>query len=253
MDVIRRFFLSHLHNLHQHLLPARPTIPSNFDDVYAAIQQYRKTHTAPVDTIGCGWLADRELAGPEFRFQTLTALLLSSQTTDERNAAAIERLKALPDGLNPPSIIATETQTLEDILRGVSFHKRKAVYLKETAKMVLDKFEGDVPNTLEGLLEFPGVGPKMAYLALQCCWDISVGIGVDTHVHRIANKLGWVSTKKTEPESTRKELEDWLPKKYWAEINPLLVGFGQTCCTAVKPHCDSCPVADYCPKKSFKK
>ncbi|KAI9344076.1 DNA glycosylase [Obelidium mucronatum] len=218
------------------------------------IREYRSTTKAHVDSIGCGWLANRDSPAPVFRFQTLTALLLSSQTKDEANAAAIDRLKSsLDGGLTVDSISSAETSDLEAILRGVSFHKRKAVYLKQTADLLISKHAGDVPNTLEGLLELPGMGPKMSYLALQCCWDISVGIGVDTHVHRIANRLGWVHTKKSEPEDTRKELEEWLPQEYWTEINPLLVGFGQVCCKAVSPLCSSCPISDVCLKRDFKK
>jgi endonuclease-3 len=79
----------------------------------------------------------------------------------------------------------------------------------------------------------------------------TLGIGVDTHVHRIANRLGWVKTK--DPESTRTALEDWLPKEYWADINPLLVGFGQTHCLPINPHCSTCPVSHSCPKINVKR
>jgi endonuclease-3 len=69
--------------------------------------------------------------------------------------------------------------------------------------MCIEQYDGDIPNTLDGLKDLPGVGPKMAFLAMQCAWDVNVGIGVDTHVHRISNRLGWVKSKETEPESTR--------------------------------------------------
>ncbi|KAJ3063619.1 hypothetical protein HDU98_000577, partial [Podochytrium sp. JEL0797] len=181
--------------------------PKHFAQVLSRLREYRAINKAPVDTVGCGWLANRDEPPHIFRFQTLTALLLSSQTKDERNAAAIARLKSLPGGLTIDSILETKTEDLEEILLGVSFHKRKAVYLKKTAEMLVESYNSDVPNTIEELLNLPGIGPKMGYLALQCCWNVSTGIGVDTHVHRISNRLGWVHTKKTDPEATRKELE----------------------------------------------
>jgi endonuclease-3 len=95
-------------------------------------------------------------------------------------------------------------------------------------------------------MALPGIGPKMAHLTMQCAWHKTVGIGVDTHVHRISNRLGWVKTKN--PEETRKDLEDWLPPSHWREINALLVGFGQICCLPVKPSCTTCPVKDSCQK-----
>mmetsp|Transcript_19627 Transcript_19627/g.31156 ORF Transcript_19627/g.31156 Transcript_19627/m.31156 type:complete len:120 (-) Transcript_19627:84-443(-) len=95
------------------------------------------------------------------------------------------------------------------------------------------------------MCKLPGVGPKMAYLCMQTAWGRSVGIGVDVHVHRISNRLGWVNS--TNPEQTRKALETWLPREHWAEINPMLVGLGQTICKARKPLCSKCNVKDLCP------
>ena len=94
-------------------------------------------------------------------------------------------------------------------------------------------------------MELPGVGPKMAYLCMQHAWKSNVGIGVDVHVHRISNRLGWVRTKK--PEETRRDLEEWLPKEYWDSINLMLVGFGQTICTPMAPRCSQCKVNHLCP------
>ncbi|KAL7668379.1 hypothetical protein ACOME3_009081 [Neoechinorhynchus agilis] len=102
----------------------------------------------------------------------------------------------------------------------------------------------DIPNTLQGLMNLSGVGPKMAYLAMQCAWNECVGIGVDTHVHRIANRLNWVKTKI--PEETRISLESWLPKQHWPDLNKLLVGFGQTICRSIGPKCTDCLNASIC-------
>ncbi|KAJ3231997.1 hypothetical protein HDU81_003365 [Chytriomyces hyalinus] len=236
-------------------LESKRNPPANWELVYDEIKIFRQTNPAPVDTIGCGILASPTLPPNIFRFQTFIALLLSSQTKDPINAAAIERLiTQLPGGLTPESVLKVDLETLQSILRGVSFHLRKGVYMKGASQILVDKFDSDVPKDLEEILGLPGIGPKMAHLAMQCCWGVNdSGIGVDTHVHRIANKLGWANTRKEDPEATRKELEEWLPSKYWAEINPLLVGFGQVHCTAVRPSCDTCPVSNMCPRKGFKK
>eukprot|EP00003_Mantamonas_plastica_P017664 TRINITY_DN2919_c0_g1_i3.p1 TRINITY_DN2919_c0_g1~~TRINITY_DN2919_c0_g1_i3.p1 ORF type:complete len:145 (+),score=44.42 TRINITY_DN2919_c0_g1_i3:337-771(+) len=108
----------------------------------------------------------------------------------------------------------------------------------------LQHYEDDIPDTLKGLVSLPGVGEKMAYLALNCAWDQNAGIGVDVHVHRISNRLNWVDSSK--PEETRKQLEEWLPASLWNPINPMLVGFGQTICGS-KPKCDQCAINQQCP------
>ena len=111
--------------------------------------------------------------------------------------------------------------------------------------MLKNEWSGDIPNTVEDLCKLPGVGPKMAHLCMKTAWGVVTGIGVDTHVHRIANRLGWVKSKS--PEDTRKELEDWLPKEHWSEVNHLLVGFGQQICQPVKPQCAACLNNTLCP------
>ena len=111
-------------------------------------------------------------------------------------------------------------------------------YLKQAAVILRDKWNGDIPDTIEGLTSLPGVGPKMAYLCLSVAWDRTEGIGVDVHVHRITNLWGWNTTKT--PEDTRLALQSWLPKDKWREINYLLVGFGQAICLPVGRKCGSC-------------
>lgn len=120
-------------------------------------------------------------------------------------------------------------------------------YLKQTAAILKEKFDSDIPKDIQDVLSLPGVGPKMAHLLMQCAWKENSGIGVDTHVHRISNRLGWVGATKT-PEDTRMELEDWLPSEHWAEVNHLLVGFGQLLCKPIGPMCAGCPIRAECPK-----
>jgi endonuclease-3 len=103
-----------------------------------------------------------------------------------------------------------------------------------------------VPDNLEDLVALPGVGNKMAHLLLQEAFNKVEGISVDTHVHRIANRLKWVKNPTKNPDDTAKALEEWLPKTKWRHINPLLVGFGQTICKPIGPRCWECPVNKLC-------
>ncbi|KNE57495.1 hypothetical protein AMAG_03203 [Allomyces macrogynus ATCC 38327] len=217
--------------------------PPHWSAVYDQIHEWRTTHPAPVDTVGCERLADENAAPRHFRFQTLVALMLSSQTKDEVTAGAMANLRA--KGLTPEAVVTWEDADLNAAIAKVGFHRRKTQYIKQTAAILLDEYGGDIPDTIEGLVALPGVGPKMGFLALQCAWGTNSGIGVDVHVHRIANRLGWVKT--AQPEQTRVALESWLPKDMWRAINPLLVGFGQVHCLPIGPRCESCPVQSLCP------
>ena len=111
----------------------------------------------------------------------------------------------------------------------------------------MDKYNGDIPKSAEELCKLPGVGPKMAHLCMQVAWNTVTGIGVDTHVHRISNRLRWVPKPTKTPEETRIALEAWLPKELWSEINYLLVGFGQETCQPVHPKCSTCLNNKICP------
>ncbi|CDS07453.1 hypothetical protein LRAMOSA01402 [Lichtheimia ramosa] len=222
--------------------------PENWQTVYDRIRDYRSKTTAPVDTMGCERLAEENVSDKVFRFQTLISLMLSSQTKDTVTSATVRNMQAtLPGGLTLESILQVDEADLDQKIKAVGFHQRKASYIKKTAIILRDKYDGDIPDTIEGLMDLPGVGPKMGYLALQIAWKMNAGIGVDVHVHRISNRLGWCSTENAQPEDTRKQLESWLPKEYWRPINPLLVGFGQVMCLPRGPKCGECPVREYCP------
>lgn len=170
--------------------------------------------------------------------------MLSSQTKDEITAAAMGRLKKLP--LTVDIVLETSESTLADLIYPVGFYRKKAKHLKETAQILSKDYNSDIPSNVEGLVKLPGVGPKMAMLTMQNAWKKNAGIGVDVHVHRVCNRLGWVHKTKA-PEETRKCLESWLPVEHWTEINPLLVGFGQTVCLPVKPRCLECKLSHACP------
>ncbi|KAJ8327783.1 alpha,alpha-trehalase nth1 [Batrachochytrium dendrobatidis] len=225
--------------------------PAKWRELYHGIKAYRQDHVAPVDVVGCAMLGDK--TDPKiYRYQTLTALQLSSQTKDAVTAGAIANLKSHePGGLTVESILAMDHKTLDGYISKVGFHNRKALYMKQTAEILKTQYNSDIPDTLSGLMSLPGIGPKMAHLAMQEAWNQTVGIGVDTHVHRISHRIGWTKYLKT-PEHSRKELEEWLPRQYWNEINKLLVGFGQTLCLPVGPKCTECPVSHLCPRIGVK-
>ncbi|CCJ28721.1 unnamed protein product [Pneumocystis jirovecii] len=225
--------------------------PKHWETVYHEIKKMRKTiaANAPVDTMGCDVAADKDTS----RLQTLISLMLSSQTKDTANAIAMRTLKQkLPGGLTLKSLIDVDEEVLNEFIRPVGFHNRKAKYIKETVKILERDYNGDIPSTIKDLVALPGLGFKMAHLCLSCAWNRTEGIGVDVHVHRISNLLGWVNTKT--PEQTRLKLESWLPRKYWKEINHLFVGFGQTICLPRKRKCSECTLSflNLCPS-SIKK
>jgi len=149
--------------------------------------------------------------------------MLSSQTKD---AVVGETMRILQrHGLTVENIHNTDSETLNAFIGKVGFHNNKTKFMKQAAEIILSQFSGDIPPTAEGMMTLPGVGPKMAYIVENIAFGTVTGIGVDTHMHRIFNDLKWVDSKT--PEKTREQLEGWLPKQRWGEINVLWVGFGQ--------------------------
>ncbi|XP_020236005.1 endonuclease III homolog 1, chloroplastic [Cajanus cajan] len=224
--------------------------PAHWEKVLEGIRKMRCSGDAPVDTMGCEKAGDT-LPPKERRFAVLVSSLLSSQTKDPVTHGAIQRL--LQSGLlTAEAINNADEETIKKLIYPVGFYTRKATNLKKIANMCLMKYEGDIPSSIEQLLLLPGIGPKMAHLVMNVGWDNVQGICVDTHVHRICNRLGWVSRLGTKqrtstPEETRESLQRWLPKEEWVPINPLLVGFGQTICTPLRPRCGECGVRELCP------
>jgi len=223
--------------------------PSDWEEMYAVVKGMRTegpARNAAVDTMGCERLAEKGVSPRVRRYQTLTALMLSSQTKDTTNAVAMARLckelpphkEGAPAGLNLENVLAVDPKLLNELIWVVGFHNNKTKYIKAAAEILRDKWNGDIPDTIEGLTSLPGVGPKMAYLCLSSAWGRTEGIGVDVHVHRITNLWGWHKTKN--PEETRLALQAWLPRELWHEINWLLVGFGQTVCLPVGRKCGEC-------------
>lgn len=224
--------------------------PSDWEELYDAAKEMRlpggAAANAAVDTMGCERLALPTASARDQRFHTLVALMLSSQTKDTTNAAAMRRLQTeLPahgdgagPGLNLENMLAVAPERLNELIWAVGFHNNKTKYLKQAAVILRDEWAGDIPDSIEGLVSLPGVGPKMAHLCLSSAWGRTEGIGVDVHVHRITNLWGWHKTKT--PEETRLALQAWLPRDRWREINWLLVGLGQTVCAPVGRKCGDC-------------
>ncbi|KAI1425652.1 DNA glycosylase [Xylaria sp. FL1777] len=227
--------------------------PAGWEDMYAVVQSMRSeggaASNAAVDTMGCERLAQSTASPRDQRFQTLVALMLSSQTKDTVNAVAMRRLQTelpphapgAPPGLNLENILAVPPAHLNELIYAVGFHNNKTKYLQQAAAICRDAHGGDIPDTIEGLVALPGVGPKMAHLCLSAAWGRTEGIGVDVHVHRITNLWGWHGKSGSKnPEDTRMKLQSWLPRDRWREINTLLVGLGQTVCLPVGRRCGDC-------------
>lgn len=181
-------------------------------------------------------------------FEVLVATILSLRTKDEVTAVAAKQL--LSKANTPPDLMALDEQTIEKLIYPVGFYPTKAKQLRRICRIIMDKYNGRVPDTIEELLELPGVGRKTANLVLVEGFS-QEAICVDTHVHRISNRIGYVKTKT--PEQTEFALRKKLPRKHWVRYNELLVAFGQVLCRPISPWCSRCPVVDMCVRKGVKK
>ncbi|KAJ8949068.1 hypothetical protein NQ318_016970 [Aromia moschata] len=217
--------------------------PQNWETVLNNLREMRKNFDAPVDSMGCHKCHDEKAPPEVMRYQQLLSLMLSSQTKDQVTHAAMQKL--INHGCTVENVLATSDEKLGELIYPVGFWKSKVKYIKRTTEILQKEYESDIPNTVTDLCKLPGVGPKMAHICMKTAWGQVTGIGVDTHVHRISNRLGWVNTKT--PEETRKTLEDWLPVQLWSEVNHLLVGFGQQICQPVRPQCATCLNYEICP------
>ncbi|NXF22566.1 NTH protein, partial [Rhodinocichla rosea] len=219
--------------------------PPRWREQLQRIRQMRSGRDAPVDEMGVHRCYDTSAPPEVMRYQVLLALMLSSQTKDQVTSAAMLRLRRR--GLTVDSVLQMDEESLGQIIYPVGFWRNKVKYIKQTTAILKHKYGGDIPSTVEELVQLPGVGPKMAHLAMHIAWDSVAGIAVDTHVHRISNRLQWVKKETKNPEQTRVALEEWLPRDLWKEINWLLVGFGQQTCLPVNPRCSQCLNQDICP------
>jgi endonuclease-3 len=190
-----------------------------------------------------------ELAEDGFNsaFEQLVACMISIRTYDEMTIPMSRRL--FERARTPKEISKLSPDEIDNLIGQSTFHERKAVQIHDLAQRVVDEFKGELPCDEETLRSFSGVGPKCAHLVM----GIACGepfISVDIHVHRVTNRWGYI--KASTPEKTMLELESKLPKKYWIDINRLLVPFGKYICTGSLPHCSTCPVLDMCQQVGVK-
>ena len=183
-------------------------------------------------------LAEQGYASP---FHQLTACIISVRTRDEVSLpTAIRLFQAAP---TPQAMSRLSTAKIAKLIRPSSFYETKASNIRDLAKRVSEQYGGNLPCDFETMTSFRGVGPKCANLTLGIACG-ATEISVDVHVHRVTNRWGYVST--STPEATRLALQKKLPRKYWVEINRLLVPFGKHVCTGRFPKCSICPVLEYC-------
>ena len=175
--------------------------------------------------------------------QLLIATILSAQCTDVRvNMVTPELFKRFPDAA---SLAAANITDIEQIIRSTGFYRAKARAIQQTAKLLVERYNGKVPDTMESLTSLSGVGRKTANVVLGNAFGKNVGIVVDTHVGRIARRLGL--TTHENPEKVEQDLMKLVPQKQWALFAHLLIFHGRQICFARKPNCDSCTLADICP------
>jgi len=177
-------------------------------------------------------------------FQVLIATMLSAQTRDSVTAAASRRLFQV--ARTPRTMVKLSEDEIERLIFPVSFYRHKSAHVKETSRLIMSRFGGRVPSTMEELLTLPGVGRKTANLVLILAHRSGSNICVDTHVHRISNRLGWVKTRT--PEETEHALYRVAHRKWWPIVNLYLVTWGQNVCRPVYPLCGACAIADLCPR-----
>jgi len=177
-------------------------------------------------------------------FRVLIATMLSAQTRDPVTHAASTRL--FKRARTPRSMAKLPVAEIQRLIYPVSFYRNKARHVKETCARIVSRFGGRVPETMEELLTLPGVGRKTANLVLILSHGSKDNICVDTHVHRLANRLGWVRTKT--PDETEQALYRTVPRRWWPDVNLYLVTWGQNVCKPVYPRCGACVVSGLCPR-----
>jgi len=214
--------------------------PFNVDYFVECIEEHYPKWNPPIVTF-----ISKRGATP---FQVLVSTLLSLRTKDEVTAKACERLFEV--ARTPREILGLDEDEIKKLIYPVGFYPTKAKRLKEISRILMAEYDSKVPDEIDELLKLPGVGRKTANLVLIEGYKKDA-ICVDTHVHRISNRVGYVETKT--PDDTEFALRKKLPIRHWLRYNELLVAFGQVVCRPVSPFCSKCPVERVCPKKAVKK
>jgi endonuclease-3 len=205
-------------------------------DVMAVLRREAPAWGAPIVTLVAATSGDP--------YRVLISTILSLRTQDETTAVASHRLFARAD--TPAAMLRLRPATIAKLIYPVGFYRTKARTIRDVSRVLLEEHGGRVPCDLDALLALEGVGRKTANLVLTLGFR-APGICVDTHVHRITNRWGYVRTKS--PDDTEMALRRKLPAEHWIEINDLLVAFGQRLCRPISPHCSICPIAVWCPRR----
>jgi endonuclease III len=181
-------------------------------------------------------------------FKILISCLISLRTQDKNTEIASSRL--FNEATTPEQILNLPIKKIENLIYSSGHYKKKSRILKSVSKELIERFNSKVPNDKEKLLSIKGIGPKTANIVLAFGFN-QIVLPIDTHCHRIPNRIGWINTKN--PEKTEKELEKILPKKYWKEFNAIFVLFGKEICQPISPFCSKCPIEKDCLKIGVKR
>ena len=214
----------------------------NVEEIFELLRKEMKKYTPPVVS-DLKWKKIQQTP-----FTVLVSCILSLRTKDEVTAEASMRLLQKYD--TPEKIQNLSVEEIESLIYPVGFYRTKARRVKEIAETLVEKYSGRVPDGFEELLKLKGVGRKTANIVMTYGHKRNGYLAVDTHCHRIPNRLGWVTTRT--PEETERELKKILPQKYWMDFNHLFVRFGQTICLPISPKCSVCPIRKYCKKVDVK-
>ncbi len=206
------------------------------------IERVMRTLAREIDGLELPAVEKISASQKEAPFQILISTLLSARTQDATTLAASTRLFATAS--TAAAIAKLRANQIERLIYPVSFYRNKAVFVRDAARMIVGKFGGRVPSTLEELMTLPGVGRKTANLVMILAFKSHDNICVDIHVHRIANRLGWVRTRT--PEETEQALYTTIDRQWWPVINLYLVTWGQNMCRPVYPRCGDCAIVTAC-------
>lgn len=208
-------------------------LKSKLDPIYSYLESEFYSHKMPI--------IDLIAVAEDNPYKILVATILSARTKDETTADASERLFSVAPDLI--TLDALSVEELEKLIFPVGFYKNKAKYLSQLPNAIFRKFDGEIPETIDELCELPGVGRKTANLVSAIAFRKDA-ICVDTHVHRITNRLGFLNTET--PLETEMTLRNILPREYWIKTNAFFVSFGQNRCRPISPKCDECQITEYC-------
>ena len=238
--IIFELLRSYLYYQHLVLSSKMPKSPKNIYKIISLLKKEIKQFNTPIVT---------EVSRKKDPFRVLISCLLSLRTKDATTAKASKKLFQLAK--TPRQMLKLSKKQVEKIIYPVGFYPTKAKYIQKVCKILLKKYNGKVPNEEKKLLELPGIGRKCMGIVMCYGFNKNSHIPVDTHVHKLTNRLCWVKTKT--PEKTELALMKIIPKKYWHDLNNLLVAHGQNICTPISPFCSKCFIRKYCPRVGVSK